>query len=162
MVVPQETSKAFPAFDRDCRALGGRWSKQLSSESLVLSLGVIVGGELRDGVPEMPLAEADELVETLRFSGEDEPFGVSVEVFTPHESPPEMLPEEPVLRLWVDDLVLLPVEPTGEHRDDEMPWGDFLPPNLPRSQSLGRKAHILQVPGSRGIYRPIVYWTRRE
>src|ERR1035437_3296207 len=55
---------------------------ELTTEALVKTLGHVVGHELPDHVPQMSLAEEDELVETLVFDRLHEPLGVGIAIRT--------------------------------------------------------------------------------
>ena len=78
MVKAKHSAEACAAGDFVPVASRGVGLDQFVSESLVVSLAVIVGDLLVDGVAEMHLAEKDDPVEALLFDRANEPFDVRV------------------------------------------------------------------------------------
>ena len=53
---------------------------QFVAEPLMIALAVIVDHELREGMPQVPLTERDETVQTLLFDRPDKPLRMRVAI----------------------------------------------------------------------------------
>jgi len=80
MVGLQHASQALPALYWTFKVHGSGGSYEPVAQPLMGPLLVVVVDELPQSLPEMGLAERDDLVEALELDGEDEALGEGVEV----------------------------------------------------------------------------------
>jgi len=80
MVELQHASQTLPTLHWTFKVHGSGESYELVAQALMGPLLVVVVDELPQSLPEMGLAERDDLVEALRLDGEDEALGEGIEV----------------------------------------------------------------------------------
>ena len=88
IVVVQESTEAGPGLDRSLThadVLIG--VNDHAIQSLMISLGVVVGHEFLDGLTEMPFAKGDDLVQTLSLYAQDEALRVRIQIWAPRGQP---------------------------------------------------------------------------
>lgn len=82
MIRPKDAAEPLAAFDLPGRCGRGVAVDQAVAQPLVVALQVIMGRVFVDGVPEVPLADGDDLGEAFFFDGPHESLGVRIEVRT--------------------------------------------------------------------------------
>jgi hypothetical protein len=79
VVVVEHSTKSLASSDASglCRS-AFEWTDKPVSQTLVISLSMIVGNKFSDGVPQGVFAKEDHLLQTIFFDRPDKPFRVRV------------------------------------------------------------------------------------